>query len=210
MTYDEIQDSIIDWLMRPDLEDVVPRFIQMAELGFDRVLRTKEMLNRAQTEAKSQYLPLPEDWLASKNVQRMSDGLVLEFQTIEELDKIRWRRDQGQCWGEKGPQAFTYVGDVMELAPSPSEDNPAWIEIAYYRAIPKLGPGRSRNWISDKWPDLYIYGALVHSAPYLKDDERVAVWQQLRDSAILELNRAEVNARYSGASLTRKISNPMG
>ncbi len=34
-----------------------------------------------------------------------------------------------------------------------------------------------RRWISAYYPDLYLYGALKEAAVYLKDDQRLALWQ---------------------------------
>lgn len=34
------------------------------------------------------------------------------------------------------------------------------------------------NWLLTAEPDIYLYATLVESAPYLKDDERIAVWEQ--------------------------------
>lgn len=206
--YDTLQDTIVQVLMRPDLEPQVPLFIQLAEAQFDRVLRTKEMMERAQAEADEQYIPLPPDWLEARNVQRVADGYKLEYMTLEELDEYRWKLRTGEIVDTDGPKYFSYMGDTMELAPSPA--SPTLIEIAYFRALVKLSDENPVNWLITEHPDLYLYAALVHTAPYLKDDERIAVWQQFRDNAIMELNGAERHARRSGAALTRRFTNRIG
>lgn len=40
------------------------------------------------------------------------------------------------------------------------------------------------NWLLTAHPDVYLYGTLVESAPYLKDDARVAVWEQRYQDAV--------------------------
>ena len=38
-------------------------------------------------------------------------------------------------------------------------------------------------------PDLYLYGVLLEAAPYMKADERIAVWVAGVESAIDQLNK---------------------
>jgi hypothetical protein len=45
------------------------------------------------------------------------------------------------------------------------------------------------NWLLTQHPDLYLYAALVESAPYLKDDERIALWRAELDRRIAEVRR---------------------
>lgn len=208
--YATLKTAVRDWLMRPDLEPHIPTFIRLAEAQFDRVLRTKEMMDRAQADATEQYIPLPPDWLQAKNVQRQTDGKALSFMTLEELDAYRWKLTNKEIPPPSGPEYYAYMGDTIEFAPSPSTGQPVTIEMAYYRQIPKLDSENTTNWLLRKHPDVYLYGALTHTAPFLKDDERVAVWQQFRDNAIMELNSSEATARYSGSTMTRPIRNTMG
>ena len=61
------------------------------------------------------------------------------------------------------------------------------------------------NWLLLEAPDVYLYGALLHSAPYLADDQRVAVWAQLYGAAVQRLNEVSEDARFSGSGLTLKV-----
>ena len=38
-----------------------------------------------------------------------------------------------------------------------------------------------------EWYDFYLYGSLVHTAPYLKNDERVALWDGMYQSILRDL-----------------------
>jgi len=68
-----------------------------------------------------------------------------------------------------------------------------------------LSDTNSDNWLLLEAPDVYLYGALLHSAPYLAEDQRVAVWAQLYSAAVMQLNEASESARYSGSGLTMKV-----
>jgi len=49
-----------------------------------------------------------------------------------------------------------------------------------------------------------LYGSLVHSAPYLSDDARTAVWAQLYGAAMQRLNQSSDEAVFSGVGLVMK------
>ena len=62
------------------------------------------------------------------------------------------------------------------------------INVDYQEAIEPLvgGDDSAVNWLIERHPDVYFYASLLHSAPYLDDDQRIPVWAgiygQIRDS----------------------------
>ncbi len=80
--------------------------------------------------------------------------------------------------------------------------------MAYYKAIDSLSDDSDTNWLLTSHPDLYVYGALTHSAPYLKDDERIATWGALYKSALVGLQMESDRADYSGSVLQMKTKWP--
>jgi hypothetical protein len=61
------------------------------------------------------------------------------------------------------------------------------------------------NDILTEAPDLYLYGALYESAPYLEHDERIPIWEDFFEKGVTELDikrqREETNASYRPARL---------
>jgi hypothetical protein len=51
---------------------------------------------------------------------------------------------------------------------------------------------------------VYLYGALVHTAPYLKDDARIAVWAGLLAQGMNEIEEETTAARF-GSPLRMRI-----
>jgi len=80
------------------------------------------------------------------------------------------------------PLTFSAVGGKLELAPAP--DTSYTMEHLYFSRIPALHEGSPTNWMLDYHPDAYLYGALLHSAPYLVEDQRIAVWSTLYEAVI--------------------------
>tara|TARA_R110002153_G_scaffold98295_1_gene233308 strand:- start:1224 stop:2132 length:909 start_codon:yes stop_codon:yes gene_type:complete len=61
------------------------------------------------------------------------------------------------------------------------------------------------NWLLSAAPDVYLYGSLLQSAPYLANDERIGVWAQLYSAAVLRLNEESESAKYSGSGLGMRV-----
>jgi len=53
---------------------------------------------------------------------------------------------------------------------------------------------------------LYLYGALLEASPYLKDDERLAVWGQMYVSSISDIEIADQRASVSSTPIVRARS----
>ena len=211
--YNGLKAAIAEWLMRKDLEPQIPQFIRLAEAELDTVLRTREMIHRSRTTAKTQYIALPADWKKAKNVQRVADSKALGLMAFDEIDRYRADLKAGRRHNDgRGPAFYALVGDTMELAPAPSSEAPHEIEMIYYAQVPRLRdaklPGEvgavDTNWLLQDYPAIYLYGALVHSAPFLKEDERVPVWQNLYQQAVASANQSDADSRFSGAPMTRR------
>ena len=87
------------------------------------------------------------------------------------------------------PRFYTISGNLFVFAPTPDQTYEARLR---YRARPSgLSATVSSNWILERHPDAYIYAALAESAPYLRDDDRLPMWEARRDRAIAEINDAE-------------------
>lgn len=199
-TYNELLESIADWLNRVGSPEVAARaadFVALAEARFARDLRVRQMVKRATAPLDAGFVTLPGDWLQAKNVQLNAGGrpYKLEFVTLEQADEIR--ADPG--YDASRPRFFNVTGNQLEVVPT--VDGTAEIEMAYYAKIPALGASQADNWLLQQWPDLYLYGSLVHSAPYLRDDERITTWATLYDRAMGEIQLADERATHSGSVL---------
>jgi hypothetical protein len=195
--YTELQSAVGDWLNREDLTAVIPTFISLAEARLNRDLRVRQMIKRAVAVLDDDYITLPADWLEARNVQiNLSFGpRKLEYMTLEQADDFNGRR--GAAAGV--PMFFNVTGNQLEIVPRPSGEPE--IELTYYAKIPALSNAVTSNWVLEQWPDMYLYGTLAHTAPYLKDDERLGVWADLYLKAVDEVVASDQRAQYSGSVL---------
>ena len=66
--------------------------------------------------------------------------------------------------------------------------------------MPALSDADPTNWVLSDYPNLYLYGSLLHSAPFLKDDMRLGMWQGKFDQLLAQINAQEVSQNL-GATL---------
>jgi len=62
------------------------------------------------------------------------------------------------------------------------------LQILYYEQPRFLDEEFQTNWLTEYAPDLLLYASLLEATPYLKNDERLPVWQQMYDRAAQALS----------------------
>jgi hypothetical protein len=100
------------------------------------------------------------------------------------------------------PEYYTHADGQFNFYPTPDADYT--LELLYFAKVPDLA-SNSDNWLLDDSPDVYLYGSLMHSAPYLQEDTRITVWAQLYAAAVARLNESSDRSRMSGSGLKLKV-----
>jgi hypothetical protein len=200
-TYAELKTTVADYLNRSDLTSVIPGFIALAEAKFNRKLRLRQMIKRAVGQIDTSFFAYPGDWLQAKEFQLNTDPIVrLKFVTEAYGDELK--ATSFMAAGQ--PIYYTITGSQLEFIPSPDTTYSA--ELTYYAKIPALSDSNTSNWLLLYAPDLYLYGALLEATPYLKDDERVAVWGQLYTNSLGDIEVADQRASVSSTPIVRARS----
>ena len=193
--YTELQASIADFLNRSDLTSVIPDFITMCEADFNRTLRVRDMSVRSRAPIDSQYVKLPADFLGMRNIDLLTDPVTpLTYKNLQNLDIHR----AGDATGK--PLYYSVMKDNLEFAPVPDGDYT--IEIVYYQKIPALSSADTDgvNWLLTDHPDAYLYGSLMHSAPYLQADERIGLWAGKYNQILEQIKKSDEQAKFSGST----------
>lgn len=201
VNYSDLKTSIADWLNRSDLTATIPDFITLAESGFNKEIRNRKMIKRATATIDSQYSAVPADWLQTVDfVIEANPVVTLEFITNEKLDKLR------ETYTSSGtPKFYTIVGQELEVLPVPDSATLTG-EITYYSKIPNLTDVNPTNWLMNSSPDIYLYGSLLQSAPYLVDDARIPVWASMYQKLVKDLEIADQKARVGDSTLKMKAT----
>lgn len=206
-SYSALQAEIGDYLARNDLTAKIPTFIRLAEAKFNRSLFVRQMEQRATAlvypdSDEPEYISLPLDFQSMRRVRLSSiEGKPrLDFRSGVQIDE--YRQNTANVGGI--PIYFTIFGDEIELCPTPQDSYT--IEMIYRRNIPALSADNPSNWLLELAPDAYLYGALLESAPYTKEDERIATWVAGLTSVIDTLNNLGMASTFNAGPLEMRTS----
>ncbi len=207
--YTSLQAAVIEYLARDQdatLIARIPTFIQLAEAKFNRQLFVRQMEQRATAivdlgSSEPEFVSLPSDFQSMRRVRlaNVTGKPCLEFKSGTQMDEYRFATSNIAA----RPRYFTLFGDELELAPTP--DAAYTMEMVYRKAIPSLG-SNGENWLLTLAPDLYLYGALLESAPYIKEDARIQTWASGLSSALDDLNELGLTSTFNAGPMTVRIS----
>jgi hypothetical protein len=200
-TFSGLKTTIADYLNRDDLTSIIPSFITLAEAKFNRKLRVRQMVKRATATLDTQYFAFPSDFLQAKEFQLNTNPITyLQYVTQNQGDY----GSATQFVSAGKPQFYTIIGTQIQVIPTP--DTSYTGELTYYGKIPALSDSNTSNWLLTYAPDLYLYGALLEASPYLKDDERLAVWSSLYINSIGDIEIADQRASVASTPIVRARS----
>jgi hypothetical protein len=192
-TYAQLQSTIADHLHRADLTSVIPDFIGIAEQRMSSDLKARDMETKTTLTATIGVgtIAAPTDLVETRRIVLTSSPYsVVSYAPPEKISNTYIPTLTGI------PVEFTVTGGNFEFGPIP--DAAYTMELTYSQRIPALSASNTTNWVLMKWPYLYLYGALLASAPYMRDDNRIPVWQNIYAEMVDNVNSVDW---YSGASM---------
>ena len=197
-TYAELQTVIADFLDRDDQTERIKTFIDLAEAEINRRVRHWRLENRATAEVDNRYSALPADFVEPIRLHLETDQRPIELVSSMEMQSMRENRDTS---GK--PTSYALTQGEIELYPTP--DTTYELEMYYYAKLPALSTSQATNVILQNFPDAYLYGALIHSAPFLGEDARMQTWSALFQNAIDGINADNEKAKTGSAGRRIKI-----
>lgn len=201
-TYANLQTAIINhaWRTGDDIfTAAVPDLITLLETRLNRRLRIKQQETSATITLTSGVGTLPSDYLQWRDIKADSDPAI-------SLKPMPASYGQTEYPNASGGYAnhFYIVDDQITTVPA-SDAN---LTITYYANIPVLSVGSPTNWLLTLAPDLYLYGALMESAPFMMDDPRLATWGTLFESALKDVQDTNFKANFSKSTMRQRGPTP--
>jgi len=200
-TYAELKTAIGDFLNREDLVTAIPNFISLAEADINRKVRHWRMEGRSEASIDTQYSGIPADWLETVRFNISTSDGTKRLELISQAEMAERRYAAADESGT--PQFYAMSGGEFEVSPTP--DGTYTADLLYYRSTDALSDSNATNWLLTHHPDVYLYTALVHSAPYLDEDQRASTWAAFSSSAIDNINTSSDRSRFSGTGIRMKI-----
>ncbi len=193
-SYSTLKAAIPAWTHRADLTAYLDDFIDFTEARLNRVLRVSQQETRATTTASTEYLALPADLLAIRNIQLNTTPVQeLLFVSPMEMDRL--------ADGGTDLVRYTIVGDEIQLNATSSTS----IEIAYYAKISALSDANTSNWLLESHPEVYLYGCLAEAFAYAMDDANELKYRTLFTEAVEGIKRLNAD-RKSGQSMFVRVA----
>jgi hypothetical protein len=192
-TYTLLKAEIANHLDR-DNDASIDSFIDLAEARHKREVRIRQMITREDITVNARQVSLPAGFLEMINLKLLTAPVtVLNEVSIHEMNRLRIE-SSGR------PKYYAMYGEI-EFDRSP--DSAYTGEIIYYKSLDALDNDNQSNAILERAPDLYLYGALLASAPFLMNDERIQVWSALYSSALEGIN--SMDKRRAGPLVSRVV-----
>tara|TARA_B100001094_G_scaffold320748_1_gene367441 strand:+ start:329 stop:958 length:630 start_codon:yes stop_codon:yes gene_type:complete len=200
--YGELKASIADTLNRTDMDNQIKDSIALCDAMINR--DPKYFNRRMETTATLTFdaageASLPADYIAARTVVfQSSPKSNLTFLSASAFDTLYTTSTAGL------PINYTILGEKLKAGPVPNSASGAVLR--YYQRITALSADSDTNWLLTYYPDIYLYGSLVHTAPYLGEDARLQTWFGLLDRASAELAGEDSRARFSGAPVAPSVN----
>jgi len=178
MTYTSLAADIQSYLERTDTATVnkIPTFIMLAEQIIASQLKALGNLT-VSTSAMPIANPViakPARWrkTVSFNLTNGSDRQPILLRKYEYL-RSYWP-DQTET-----DQPLYYADyDYQHWFIAPTPDQAYAFEVLYYERVQPLDATNQTNWFTEYAPQALLYGSLLQAMPFLKNDPRIAMWQQ--------------------------------
>jgi len=194
VTFTSLQSDIRNYLERggstdPIVFEQIPRLITLAERRIARELKIQGFLAVVNTTMQSgvSVYPKPDRWrdTVSVNIGTGTNNNTRKQIYARSYEYIReYWPDETQ---EATPEFYAdYNYSNWVFAPTPDADYP--MEVLYYELPPLLDEATQTNWLTEYAPNLLLYASLVEATPFVKDDQRVQLWQTYYDRALAALN----------------------
>jgi hypothetical protein len=105
------------------------------------------------------------------------------------------------------PEYGAMVAGELRVYPSP--DTTYNVYLVYELRLVPLSASATQNWLITNHPDIYLYSVLLEAEPYLKNDDRVRTWAELRERGLEELDLDTKREEWPDRMVSRP-SRPIG
>lgn len=209
LTFTSLQEDMRRYLERGALVDTtvyeqLPRLINLAERAIAQEMKFQGFINIVVSTlvAGTSVYQKPDRW---RETVSMTYGTGDDentrapiFPRSYEYSRMYWPNSD-----EQGAPLFYADYDYNHWLVTPTPDvNYPW-EIVYYQQPPLLDDTNQTNWLTDYAPNALLYRALLEATPFLKNDERIPVWQQMYGASMQAIDMQDLQ-KIVDRSATRK------
>lgn len=187
LTYDSLTNLVFQYLERSDpaVAAFIPTAITMAEFEIAQNIKTLGQMLVADSNMNTgnPVIAKPARW-------RKTVSMTITTPTGKQpvfLRKLEYLNNYWPVVTATGTPLFyaDYDADHWFIAPTP--DSAYAFEALCYTRLQPLDSTNQTNWLTQNAPNAMLFGTLKQTAPFLKDDARLATWSGLFDAALAAL-----------------------
>ena len=177
MTYTSLVENIQSYLERTDTAtlDKIPLFIMLAEQVIAAEIKFLGNLtvNTSTMTTSQNVIDKPARWhkTVSMNVTVAGERqpvLLRRYEYLREYWPNPTSTDVPKFYCD-----YDYTHWMVAPTPAAAYD----FEVLYYERVQPLDSSNQTNWFTIYAPQALLYGSLLQAMPFLKNDERVPMWQ---------------------------------
>ena len=205
MTYSSLVENIQSYLERTDQAtiDKIPTFIMLAEQVMAADLKflgnlTVATSNMVQGE---NIIDKPARWRKTVSMNVTVNG-VRQPVFLRKYEYLR------EYWPDPSQQdvPFFYCDyDYTHWMIAPTPDDDYAYEVLYYERVQPLDATNQSNWFTEYAPQALLYGSLLQAMPFLKNDERIPMWQAQYEQIMNVLKTEDVARIGDRQAIARDI-----
>lgn len=192
MTYTSLVDDIASYLERSDSQTLakIPTFIMLAEQVIASEIKFLGNLtvNNSTMVIGESIIPKPARWHKTVSMNVVVAG---ERQPVF-LRKYEYLREYWPDATATGIPTYYADYDYTHWLIAPTPVAAYTFEILYYQRLQPLDDTNQTNWFTEYAPQALLYGALLQAMPFLKNDERIPMWQAQYQQIIQTLKAEDV------------------
>jgi hypothetical protein len=192
MTYDSLVENIQSYLERSDTATLekIPLFIMLAEQIIASQIKFlgNMTVNTSTMVIGQSIIDKPARWHKTVSFNVTVAG---QRQPVL-LRKYEYLREYNPDASVTGVPAYFGDYDYTHWLVAPTPDAAYEFEVLYYERIQPLDSSNQTNWFTIYAPQALLYGSLLQAMPFLKNDERMPMWQQNYDLIIQTLKAEDV------------------
>lgn len=172
----------------------LPRLINLAERRIARELKVQGLINIVTSTFQPglAVYPKPDRWRSTVSFN-FGQGATNNEYTQLFPRSYEYVRSYWPDREQTGVPVFYADYDYNNWIVSPTPDAAYPFEVLVYQLTPLLDDANQSNWLTEYAPQLLLYASLLEATPFLKNDERIAVWQQMYDRSAQALNGEDLS-----------------
>jgi hypothetical protein len=196
MTYDSLVENIQSYLERTDQAtiDKIPLFIMLAEQVIASQIKfLGNMTVQSSTMVQgTNIIDKPARW--HKTVSMNITVAGKRYPVL--IRKYEYLREYWPDPAQESVPKFYCDYDYTHWLVAPTPDAAYTFEVLYYERLQPLDSANQTNWMTVYAPQALLYGSLLQAMPFLKNDERMQMWQA-QYNAIMQTLVAEDKLRVA-------------